>query len=55
MEFYTEIKGGLGVFTDKALVRDIVQERFGNNTGNATALTTIVSVNPLDETEYEVM
>ncbi|HRM31805.1 MAG TPA: hypothetical protein PLH48_15105, partial [Acinetobacter johnsonii] len=37
MEFYTEIKGGLGVFTNKALVRDIVQERFGNNTGNATA------------------
>lgn len=37
LEFYTQIKGGLGVFTDKALVRDIVQERFGVDTGNAVA------------------
>ena len=37
LDFYTKIKGGLGVFTDKALVRDIVQERFGVDTGNAAA------------------
>lgn len=37
LDFYTNIKGGLGVWTDKALVRDIIQERFGNDSGNATA------------------
>lgn len=37
LDFYTSAKGGLGVWTDKALVRDIIQERFGNDSGNATA------------------
>lgn len=37
LDFYTSVKGGLGVWTDKALVRDIIQERFGNDSGNATA------------------
>lgn len=37
LDFYTNIKGGLGVWTDKVLVRDIIQERFGNDSGNATA------------------
>lgn len=37
VDFYTEIKGGLGVFTDKDLVQKIVHERFGENTGDATA------------------
>ena len=36
-EFYTSVKGGLGVFTDKELVNKIVRERFGENTGDATA------------------
>ena len=36
-EFYTSIKGGLGVFTDKELVEKIVRERFGESTGDATA------------------
>ncbi|NAR66890.1 hypothetical protein [Acinetobacter haemolyticus] len=36
-EFYTSVKGGLGVFTDKELVNKIVRERFGKNTGDATA------------------
>ncbi|WP_296279549.1 hypothetical protein [uncultured Acinetobacter sp.] len=37
LDFYTNIKGGLGVFTDKALVRNIIQERFGVDSGNPTA------------------
>lgn len=36
-EFYTSVKGGLGVFTDKELVNKIVRERFGESTGDATA------------------
>lgn len=36
-DFYTQIKGGLGVFTDKALVHDIVKELFGDSTGNTAA------------------
>ncbi|QXR26973.1 hypothetical protein [Acinetobacter junii] len=36
-EFYTSVKGGLGVFTDKELVEKIVRERFGESTGDATA------------------
>lgn len=36
-EFYTSVKGGLGIFTDKELVNKIVRERFGENTGDATA------------------
>lgn len=37
LDFYTNIKGGLGVWTDKALVRNIIQERFGVDSGNPTA------------------
>ena len=37
VDFYTNIKGGLGVFTDKEMVTNIVRERFGENTGDATA------------------
>lgn len=37
VDFYTNIKGGLGVFTDKELVNKIVRERFGESTGDATA------------------
>ncbi|HGH3238702.1 hypothetical protein [Acinetobacter baumannii] len=37
VDFYTNIKGGLGVFTDKELVQKIVRERFGENTGDALA------------------
>lgn len=36
-EFYTNIKGGLGVYTDQELVHKIVRERFGENTGDALA------------------
>lgn len=36
-EFYTNIKGGLGVYTDPKLVRNIIRERFGENTGDALA------------------
>lgn len=36
-EFYTSVKGGLGIFTDKELVNKIVRERFGESTGDATA------------------
>ena len=36
-DFYTSVKGGLGVFTDKELVDKIVRERFGESTGDATA------------------
>ncbi|EHU1763530.1 hypothetical protein AYA84_RS19915 [Acinetobacter baumannii] len=37
VDFYTNIKGGLGVFTDQDLVQKIVRERFGENTGDALA------------------
>lgn len=37
MDFYTNIKGGIGVWTDKALVHDIIKERFGESSGNASA------------------
>ena len=37
VDFYTSIKGGLGVFTDKDLVVKIVRERFGDNTGDPLA------------------
>ncbi|EPL0256482.1 hypothetical protein QE497_000265 [Acinetobacter baumannii] len=37
VDFYTNIKGGLGVFTDQELVKKIVRERFGENTGDALA------------------
>ena len=37
VDFYTNIKGGLGVFVDQNLVRNIVQERFGNSSGDALA------------------
>lgn len=35
--FYTNIKGGLGVFTDADLVQKIVRERFGDSTGDPLA------------------
>ncbi|MBL8321630.1 MAG: hypothetical protein JNJ93_05100 [Acinetobacter sp.] len=37
VEFYTSVKGGLGIFTDKDLVRNIVRERFGHSSGDALA------------------
>lgn len=37
VDFYTNVKGGLGVFTDKEMVTNIVRERFGESTGDATA------------------
>lgn len=37
VDFYTNIKGGLGIFTDADLVQKIVRERFGQNTGDALA------------------
>ncbi len=37
MDFFTSIKGGLGIFTDKDLVRNIVSERFGHSSGDALA------------------
>ena len=36
-DFYTNIKGGLGIFTDADLVQKIVRERFGDNTGDPLA------------------
>ncbi len=36
-EFYTNVKGGLGVFVDQNLVRNIVQERFGKSSGDTLA------------------
>lgn len=36
-DFLTNIKGGLGVFVDQNLVRNIVQERFGKSSGDALA------------------
>lgn len=37
VDFYTNIKGGLGVFTDAGLVQKIVRERFNDNTGDPLA------------------
>ena len=37
VDFYTKIKGGTGVFTDKDLVQKIVRERFNDNTGDPLA------------------
>jgi hypothetical protein len=37
VDFYTNIKGGTGVFTDKDLVQKIVRERFNDNTGDPLA------------------
>lgn len=37
VDFYTNVKGGLGVFTDTELVQKIVRERFGDNTGDPLA------------------
>lgn len=37
VDFYTNIKGGLGIFTDADLVQKIVRERFGDNTGDPLA------------------
>lgn len=37
VDFYTNIKGGLGVFTDKDLVQKIVRERFNDSTGDPLA------------------
>lgn len=37
VDFYTNIKGGIGVFTDVDLVQKIVRERFGDNTGDQLA------------------
>lgn len=37
VDFYTNIKGGMGVFTDKEMVTNIVRERFGDNTGDPIA------------------
>lgn len=37
VDFYTNIKGGLGVFTDADLVQKIVRERFNDNTGDPLA------------------
>ena len=37
VDFYTKIKGGMGVFTDKEMVTNIVRERFNDNTGDPVA------------------
>ncbi len=37
VDFYTNIKDGLGVFTNKEMVQNIVRERFGVNTGDPVA------------------
>ncbi len=37
VDFYTNIKGGLGVFTDTDLVQKIVRERFGQPTNDVLA------------------
>ncbi|MEG2265686.1 MAG: hypothetical protein RSC68_15290, partial [Acinetobacter sp.] len=36
-DFYTNVKGGLGIFVDQNLVRNIVQERFGKSSGDTLA------------------
>lgn len=35
--FYTKIKGALGIWTDKKLMDDVARERFGEDTGNKVA------------------
>jgi len=35
VDFYTSVKGGLGIFTNKELVRNIVSERFGHSSGGS--------------------
>ncbi len=37
VDFYTNVKGAIGVFTDSDLVQKIVRERFGDNTGDPLA------------------
>lgn len=37
VDFYTSVKGALGVFTDKELVQKIIRERFNDNTGDPLA------------------
>lgn len=37
VDFYTNVKGGLGIFTDKDLVQNIIRERFNDSTGDALA------------------
>ncbi len=37
VDFYINIKGGMGVFTDKEMVTNIVRERFNDNTGDPVA------------------
>jgi len=37
VDFYTNVKGGLGVFTDTELVQKIVRERFNDSTGDPLA------------------
>ncbi|WP_281963204.1 hypothetical protein [Acinetobacter johnsonii] len=37
VDFYTNVKGGLGVFTDVELVQKIVRERFNDSTGDPLA------------------
>lgn len=37
VDFYTNVKGGLGVFTDVELVQEIVRERFNDSTGDPLA------------------
>ena len=37
IEFYANIKGGLKVFTDQVLVKNIVDERFGKDSGDPLA------------------
>lgn len=37
VDFYTNVKGALGVFTDADLVQKIVRERFNDNTGDPLA------------------
>ena len=37
VDFYTNVKGAIGIFTDSDLVQKIVRERFGDNTGDPLA------------------
>ncbi|UYF72782.1 hypothetical protein [Acinetobacter ursingii] len=37
VDFYTNVKGAVGVFTDAELVKKIVRERFNDNTGDPLA------------------
>lgn len=37
IEFYANIKGGLKIFTDQTLVKNIIRERFNDSTGDALA------------------